>query len=135
MFPDRAFLFADAERCWTAGAIMRTVILSELDLIASPGAQLAYDASLTRAGHAPTELISRFCDDLFHPRDLDSEGSFSDDELKGLAHIYGLIVEAGRAQHSTVAAMLRDPVWRRVVARAKDLRTQLARALPAGDTV
>ena len=112
---------------------MRAEILTELDLIASPAAQLAYEASLTRAGHAPTELVSRFCEDLFRPRELALHGSFGDDELKGLAHLYGLIVEAGRARHGTVAAMLKDPIWRKAVALAQELRVRIADRRTARD--
>lgn len=106
---------------------MREVILAELELLSSPSAQLAYETSLTRGGHAPSELISRFCDDLFRPCDLAHDGSFRDDEIKDLAHLYGLIVEASRTQHETVAAMLKDSAWRKVVALAKELCLRLGR--------
>jgi hypothetical protein len=95
-------------------------------MLAKPSAQLAYEASLTEAGHAPSELVSRFCDDLFHPRGLALGGEFTDDELKDLAHLYGLIVEVGNSRHPTVASMLKDPFWRRVVALAGGLLERLA---------
>jgi hypothetical protein len=71
--------------------------------------------------------VSRFCDDLFHPRDLVRGGEFTDDELKNLAHLYGLIVEVGSGRHATVASMLKDPLWRKAVALAGELLRRLDR--------
>jgi len=62
-------------------------MIAALELLAKPSAQLAYEASLTQAGHAPAELVSTFCDDLFHPHELARGGEFTDDELKDLAHL------------------------------------------------
>ena len=107
------------------------LIVAELQMLAKPSAQLAYEASLTEAGHAPSELVSRFCDDLFHPRDLALAGELTGDELKGLAHLYGLMVEVGHARHATVVSMLKDPMWRKAVALANELLGRLSR--PAGN--
>lgn len=96
-------------------------MIEVLEMLAKPSAQLAYEASLTQAGHAPTELVSIFCDDLFHPRELVLSGEFKDDELKSLAHLYGLIVEVNYKRHATVVSMLKDPLWLRVVTLAGDL--------------
>jgi hypothetical protein len=101
-------------------------MIETVELLAKPSAQLAYEASLTRAGHAPTELVSAFCDDLFHPRELAGCGEFTNDELKSFAHLYGLVIEVGHALHASVAAMLKDPLWRRVVTVANDLLGRLA---------
>ena len=40
---------------------IREEIVEELLLLSLPSEQLAYEKSLTNAGHAPTELIEVFC--------------------------------------------------------------------------
>ena len=102
---------------------IREKIVEELLLLSLPSEQLAYEKSLTNAGHAPTELIEVFCQ-CFDPKSQEFVSAFTRDEHRDLAHIYGLIVEASGANHSTVADMLKDPIWRRVVALAKELRTR-----------
>jgi Uma2 family endonuclease len=52
---------------------------------------------------------------------------FTEDELKSLAQLYGLIVEVSNRRHPTVEAMLKDPLWRRVVALAGDSTGRFAR--------
>ena len=46
---------------------------------------------------------------------------FSSEELRHLAHLYGVIVEASATRFLTVAEMLKDPNWRRVVEVAKSI--------------
>jgi hypothetical protein len=104
---------------------VRSSIIAELELLSKPSAQLAYEESLSNAGHAPTELHCVFCDDLFHPRELVLGGEFSDDEIKDLAHLYGLMVESWGSNHATVGAMLKAPAWRRVIELAKQLHERL----------
>ena len=100
-------------------------VLEELELLSSASAQLAYESSLTQAGHAPTELIAGYCDDLFHPKDQAFVADFTDDELKQLARLYGLILDAFPSPPATVGEMLKTPGWRKVMAFAKGLREQL----------
>jgi hypothetical protein len=107
---------------------VRTSVIEAVELLSSPASQLAYEASLNRAGHAPTELVSNFCDDLYDPRDLVTCGEFSGDELRDLAHLYGLLVEANTDRHATVAAMLKDARWRRVIAVACNLLGRLGKS-------
>jgi hypothetical protein len=95
-----------------------------VELLSQPSLQLEYERSLTVAGHAPSELVSVFCAD-YHPKNPAFIDAFSEDELKDLAHLYGLIVEASTSDYSTVGQMLKDPKWRRVVAVAKDLMPRL----------
>jgi hypothetical protein len=108
----------------TLGALadlMRNAVVDELRLLSLPSEQLAYEACLTSAGHAPSELICRFCDDLYHPKSAEFVTAFSESELKALAHLYGLMCEAGLSTYASVTEMLKSPAWRRVVALAKDL--------------
>ena len=100
---------------------IRDSIVEELRLLSMPSEQLAYEKSLTTAGHAPTELIEVFCG-RFDPKSQDFVSEFTRDEHRDLAHLYGLIVEVSGANHGTVSDMLKDPNWRRVVALAQELR-------------
>ncbi len=108
---------------------MRKLVIDVLEMLSSPSAQLAYEKSLVVAGHAPTELISVFCDDVFNPKSPEFIAEFSNEELKELAHLYGLMIEISTLRHSEVADMLKDPAWRRVVSIAKDLHTQIRRGV------
>jgi len=107
---------------------IRDRIIEEVQLLASPAAQLAYEKSLTVAGHAPTELVCGFCDDLYQPKSRQFNDAFSSDELRDLAHLYGLIVEASHGNHPSVSVMLKDSRWRRVVTAAKDVSSRLGSA-------
>jgi hypothetical protein len=105
---------------------MRTKIIEELEMLSSASKQLEYETTLAAvAGDAPTELAEVFCTDLFNLKNPELISAFSNDELKMLAHLYGLVVEATRALHPTVTEMLKDPAWRRVMSVAKDLRAEL----------
>jgi hypothetical protein len=104
---------------------VRGQIINELRLLASPSEQLNYERSLTTGGHAPSELVTGFCDDLYQPKSQQFVDAFSLDELRDLAHLYGLVAEASRANHATVALMLKDPNWRRVVQFAKELSSRV----------
>ncbi len=105
---------------------MRELVIEVLEMLSAPSAQLSYEASLT-SGHAPTELIRGFCDDLFNPKSPEFIADFSNEELKDLAHLYGLMVESAATHHSTVATMLKDPAWRRVVELAKNIHEHVSR--------
>ena len=100
---------------------IRETIIEEIKILSQASEQLAYEKSLTKAGHAPTELISTFCDDLFNPKDEELISAFSNEELKELAHLYGLMVEASRKNHPSVKEMLKDPQWRKVMEFAKTI--------------
>jgi hypothetical protein len=104
---------------------IRQSVLWEVELLSQPSMQLDYERSLTLAGHAPSELVSVFCDDLYHPKAPAFIDAFTEDELKDLAHLYGLVVEASTSDYSTVGQMLKDVKWRRVVAVAKELVPRL----------
>ena len=100
----------------------RAAIIRELQLLSLPSRQQEYQASLIAgAGHAPTELIESFCTDLFSPKAPEFLSDFSEEEVKALAHLYGLIIEAGKNHYVTVEDMLRDSAWRKVISLAKEL--------------
>lgn len=107
---------------------IRESILANVELLSDPSAQLRYEASLVNAGHAPTELISVFCDDLFDPKNESFIDAFSRDEHKEIAHLYGLIAEVAQSEHSTVSELLKNPVWRRVVQVSQQLERHLRNA-------
>ena len=100
---------------------IRELVLEVLDTLSQPSTQLRYEELLVNAGHAPTELVSVFCDDLFDPKDDKFVSAFSGGELKGLAHLYGLLVETSGSQYQDVTAMLKDAKWRRVIHVAQQL--------------
>lgn len=104
---------------------IRSQVIGELELLASPSNQLTYEASLTRAGHAPTELVSVYCDDIFNLKNPDLISAFSNAELKDLAMLYGLIRGAFTTPPECVTEMLKTPGWREVVAFAKDLSVRI----------
>ena len=104
---------------------IREAVIEEVNLLAQPSKQLEYERSLTIAGHAPSELICGFCDDLYHPKDAAFLAAFNSDELKDLAHLYGVIREAASTSFATVGEMLKDPKWRRVVAVAQGIASRL----------
>jgi hypothetical protein len=73
----------------------------------------------------PAELVETGSD-LFQPKSHEYVESFSEDELRDLAHLYGLICEAARLQVASVTDLQKQPEWRRVIAVAKELAARLA---------
>ena len=104
---------------------VRKILSEEVKLLSSQRDQLAYESELTNsAGHAPSELIEGYCT-LFDPKSLNFVSEFSREELKLIAHLYGLLVEASRQEFLTVAEMLKDEKWRRVLSIASQLYSLL----------
>lgn len=104
---------------------IRSRVVGELMLLASPALQMQYEQSLKGGGHAPTELINSYCSDIYHPKDPAFVGAFSEDELKRLSHLYGLMLEVASASPATVAEMLKNQNWRAVVTLAKELHVTI----------
>lgn len=50
---------------------------------------------------------------------------FTEDELKGLAHLYGVLTEAASSDAVSLSELLKDPKWHRVIAVAKEVYTGL----------
>ena len=105
-------------------ATYRNSLVEHLDLLASPAKQLEYEAAVPIADvHA--ELVCGLCDDIFHPKSAGFIAEFTELELKDIAHLYGLMVEAANLQVSNVRELLKQPEWRKVIASAKELRASL----------
>ena len=102
----------------------REAIAENISLLASPSAQLAYEKDVPIAD-VPAELVCMFCDDLYHPKSAGFIAEFSESELKDLAHLYGLLVEASAIKASSVAELLKEECWRSVVKTAKNLSNNL----------
>jgi hypothetical protein len=99
---------------------VRQNVLSYLELLSQPSRQLEYEAKVPIA-HIHGELVSQFCDDLYFPKNPQFLDAFTQDELKDLARLYGLLMESGRLRVSSVTELLKQPEWRRTVEFAKDL--------------
>jgi hypothetical protein len=103
---------------------VRHSVLSYLELLAYPSRLIEYEAK-TPIASVHGELVSQFCDDLYHPKSPQFLNAFTEDELKDLARLYGLLAESGTLRASSAADLLKQPQWRRIVAFAKDLATTL----------
>lgn len=103
---------------------IRQSVVEHVDLLSRPSAQLEYEARVPIASiHG--ELVSGFCDDLYHPKSQPFLDAFTASELKELAHLYGLLVESVRLPTGSVGELLNQPQWRRVVEFSKDLAVTL----------
>ena len=103
---------------------VRDTILSAVQLLASASEQRAYEQDVPLAD-VPSELAEAGRD-LFQPKSREYIETFSDDELRDLAHLYGLVHECGRTASASVAELQKRHEWRRVMAVAKDLAARLA---------
>ena len=99
---------------------IRKAIIAEIELLSLPSKQLEYEKNVPIA-NVPAELICGFCDDLYHPKSEQMLSLFNEDELKGLAHLYGVLCEASTIDATSVADLLKNEKWREVVALAKEL--------------
>ena len=102
----------------------RDSVLSAVQLLASASAQSNYERGVPLAS-VPAELAEA-AGDLYQPRRREYVEAFTDDELRDLAHLYGLVREAAPGQVASVAELQKQPGWRRVMAVAKDLAARLA---------
>ena len=70
-----------------------------------------------------SELIEIFVTDLYHPRGQDFIEAFNEDELKDLAHLFGLVREASARMQEmkvhSVGDLQKLPEWRKVMSLAK----------------
>jgi hypothetical protein len=99
---------------------VRQSVLSYLELLSQPSQQIEYEAKVPIA-NIHGELVSQFCSDIYHPKNQQFLDAFTEDELKDLARLYGLLMESGRLRVSSVTDLLKQPQWRRIVEYAKDL--------------
>lgn len=101
-------------------AAVRLRVSEHVALLASASKQLEVEP------HYPVaELIDGFTSDLYHPKSLVFIGAFSEDELRALAELYGLLCSASNAIRganvSSVAALHKLPEWRTVMAVSNNI--------------
>ena len=104
---------------------IRQAIIDEIDLLAHPSKQLQYEKNVPIAD-VPAELICGFCDDLYHPKSEQMLSQFTEEELKGLAHLYGVLSEAAHIEAQSVIEVIKHPKWKAVTAVAKELNAYYA---------
>lgn len=108
----------------------RTIVSECLGLLASAKAQADYEKDVPSV-YVPDELISRFCDDLFLPKARIFLDAFSEDEVRDLAVLYGMLHIASRrmkeARPAGVAELQKLLEWRTVMTFAKQLEATLGR--------
>jgi len=103
---------------------VRESVVEHVELLSQASAQLSYEASVPIADiHG--ELVDGFTSDLYSPKSTEFLDAFTEGELKQLAHLYGLLLESIRLHVSSVAELLKQPEWRRVMAFAKELAVAL----------
>jgi len=105
---------------------VREAIIAEIELLSLPSKQLEYEKNVPVA-NVPAELICGFCDDLYAPKSEQILSLFTADELKGLAHLYGVLCEAGSIDAGSVSELLKHEKWRAVVTVAKGLSAYYVR--------
>ena len=106
----------------------RKRVVDMVRLISSPADQTDYQRDIPIAD-VPGELVSGFVDDLYHPKSRLFLDAFSENELRSLAELYGMICISAKAFsrlgcHS-VADIQKVPEWRSVMAFAQTLVTEL----------
>jgi hypothetical protein len=106
---------------------IRDNVVAEIQLLSLPSRQLEYEKDVPIAD-VPAELICGFCDDLYHPKSEEFVAAFGEDELKALAHLYGLLSEAAKVRVTSVTELLKTDEWRNVVSFAKNLSDRFAKA-------
>ena len=99
---------------------LRKSTIEMIELLSLPSEQLEYERNVPIAD-VPAELICGFCDDLYHPKSESFLAEFSENELKALAHLYGLLSEAAKVTVPSVTELQKRPEWRSVVSLAKEL--------------
>ncbi len=103
---------------------IRMAVLEHIRLIARASLQAQYEIDVPIAD-VPAELVCGFCDDLFHPKSQTFLDAFTEDEIRDLAVLYGLLhLASGRMNKShplQVAELQELPEWRSVMTFAKEL--------------
>ncbi len=99
---------------------IRDNIIEEIELLSLPSKQLEYEKGVPIAD-VPAELICVFCHNLYHPKSEEFVAQFREDELKSLAHLYGLLCEAAKVEVISVTELIKTDEWRNVIHFAKNL--------------
>lgn len=111
---------------------IRESIIEAIDLLAHHSKQIEYERNVPHA-NIVSELFCCFSDDLYHPKSEEMLSLFTEDELKGLAHLYGVLAEAACINNaSSVSELLKHPKWRSVTAVAKELNAYYCSHPPHG---
>ncbi len=105
---------------------IRDSIVAEIQLLAHPSKQLQYESDVPHA-NIPAELVCGFCDDLYHPGSQQMQSLFTEEELKDLAHLYGILVEAAKVEVGSASELLKNEKWRSVTRVAKQLDAYYSR--------
>lgn len=103
---------------------VRERVLEYLELLSQPSRQIDYEARVAIA-NSHGALVSRFCDDLFRPKSQSFLDTFTENEIKDLARLYGLLIESRQLRASSVTDLLRELEWRRIARFAKELGVTL----------
>ena len=103
---------------------IRERVLEYLELLSQPSRQLNYETSIPLA-NSHGELVTWFCDDLFRPKSRQFLEAFTEPEIKDLARLHGLLIESRLLRASSLADLLREPEWRRIVRFAQELAAML----------
>jgi|GEM_PF-1166067 len=99
---------------------IRNSTIEMIELLSLPSEQIKYEMNVPIAD-VPAELICGFCDDLYHPKSERFIAEFSEDELKTMAHLYGLLAEAAKISVGSVTELQKSPEWRSVVSLTKEM--------------
>lgn len=107
-------------------ASIRGRVVEVLQLCGSAEAQLKYEESVPMA-NVPSELLA-FIGDVYQPKSPEFISAFTDGELRTLARIYGLAMEASGKPISSVRELLKMAEWRRVMALASQALREFSHA-------
>jgi hypothetical protein len=99
---------------------VRQSVLEYLELLSQPSRQIDYETSAPRVD-SHGELVRWFCDALFRPKNQQFLEAFTENEIKDLARLYGLLIESRLLRASSLVDLLREPEWRRIARFAKAL--------------
>lgn len=106
---------------------IRISVIEEIKLLAHASLQTKYENDVPIA-NVPAELFCGFCDDLYHPKNPAFLDAFNEEEIKGLAILYGLLHLASEAIEEskmlTVADLQKRQEWRTVMSFAKELESK-----------
>jgi hypothetical protein len=107
---------------------IRQTVFEHIRLLARASLQTQYEKDVPVAD-IPGELVSIFCDDLFHPKSPAFRDAFTEVEIKDLAVLYGLLHFASQKINEShplkVAELQKLPEWRSVMVFAKELEANL----------
>ncbi|MCC2525706.1 hypothetical protein [Vibrio coralliilyticus] len=104
---------------------IRNEIIEEIRLLSSLALQTEYVESCAKF-NAVAELFNGFCEDLYHPKDAEFLSAFNVDELKSLAHLYGVVSEASLfANNLEFKDLVLTNQWQRVMKVAQIVLGQL----------